>query len=228
MIAELAALALSCAPNIHPVTLHALVRHESRARQYAIGVNRKGQYLPRQPRTLAEASAAAQRLIDQGIDFDAGLGQINVRNWAWLNLDATTVFDPCRNLAAAQTVLADCYVRALPSHKDPQQALRAALSCYNTGNFSRGFSNGYVGKVLTQAQIKVPALAPLANETSLTSPRAASTKPAPKRDQEPPAQTEGTPDGFSANPATDGFSHTREGEPEAHRATGSGKTAQTR
>src|SRR5690606_957176 len=99
------------------------------------------------PRSLEEATAAAQTLIDQGIDFDAGLGQINVRNWAWLKLDATTVFDPCRNLAAAQTVLADCYARALPTHKDPQQALRAALSCYNTGNFRRGFTNGYVGKV---------------------------------------------------------------------------------
>ena len=215
MIAELAALALSCAPDIHPVTLHALVRHESRARQYAIGVNRKGQHLLRQPRTLAEATEAAQRLIDQGIDFDAGLGQINVRNWEWLKLDTATVFDPCRNLAAAQTVLADCYARALPGHKDPQQALRAALSCYNTGNFSRGFSNGYVGKVLTQAQIKVPALAPLANEAPSTSPQPASTKPAQKPDQKPPTQTEGTPDGFSANPATDGFSQTRDSEPDA-------------
>jgi type IV secretion system protein VirB1 len=213
MIAELAALALSCAPNIHPVTLHALVRHESRARQYAIGVNRKGQHLPRQPRTLAEASAAAQRLIDQGIDFDAGLGQINVRNWAWLKLDSTTVFDPCRNLAAAQTVLADCYARALPGHKDAQQALRAALSCYNTGNFSRGFSNGYVGKVLTQARIQVPALAQLEGEAARSPDLPA--EPAPPQQQTLQPQAEGTPDGFSANPATDGFSQPRDGEPAA-------------
>ena len=33
MIAELAALALNCAPNIHPITLQALVRHESRSQQ---------------------------------------------------------------------------------------------------------------------------------------------------------------------------------------------------
>lgn len=60
MIAELAALALSCAPNIHPITLQALVQHESRIRQYAIGVNRKGRHLPRQPHTLAEATEAAK------------------------------------------------------------------------------------------------------------------------------------------------------------------------
>lgn len=213
MIAELAALALNCAPDIHPITLQALVQHESRTRQYAIGVNRKGRHLPRQPHTLAEATEAAQHLIDQGIDFDAGLGQINVRNWAWLKLDTATVFDPCLNLAAAQTVLTDCYARALPGHTDPQQALRAALSCYNTGNFSRGFINGYVGKVLTQAQIKVPALAPLSNKTTPDTPQATVTEPTKKPDQEPPTQTEGTPDGFSANPATDGFSQTNNNEP---------------
>ncbi|WP_233214252.1 lytic transglycosylase domain-containing protein [Pollutimonas nitritireducens] len=112
---------------------------------------------------MAEATEAAQRFIDQGIDFDAGLGQINVRNWAWLDLDRKTVFDPCRNLAAAQTVLAECYAGALPRHTDPQSALRAAASCYNTGNFKRGFTNGYVGKVLAQAKFKVPALAPVTN-----------------------------------------------------------------
>lgn len=213
MIAELAALALSCAPNIHPITLQALVQHESRTRQYAIGVNRKGKHLPRQPRTLAEATEAAERLIDQGIDFDAELGQINVRNWAWLKLNTATVFDPCLNLAAAQTVLIDCYARAVPGHTDPQQALRAALSCYNTGNFSRGFTNGYVGKVLTQAQIKVPALAPVSNETTPDTPQATTTEPAKKPDQEPPTQPEGTPDGFSANPTTDGFSQTNDNEP---------------
>jgi len=214
MIAEIAALALTCAPNIHPVTLHALIRHESRVQQYAIGVNRKGQHLRQQPRSLAEATKAARRLIDQGIDFDAGLGQINVRNWAWLDLDSKTVFDPCLNLAAAQTVLAECYARALPRHPDPQSALRAALSCYNTGNFKRGFTNGYVGKVLAQAKVRVPALAPLKNETTAPTTKTTPAESAQKSDQEPPAQSKGTPDGFSANPAIDGFSQTRDSEPE--------------
>jgi len=215
MLAELTTLALACAPDIHPVTLHAVVKHESRAQQYAIGVNRRGHLLKRQPRSLEEATVAAQTLIDQGIDFDAGLGQINVRNWAWLKLDATTVFDPCRNLTAAQTVLADCYARALPTHKDPQQALRAALSCYNTGNFSRGFTNGYVGKVLTQAGIKVPALVPLADDT--TSPATTGTPAQPTenpRQKPPPEAPPGTPDGFTSNPATDGFAQTPTPEPD--------------
>lgn len=214
MLAEIATLALACAPDIHPVTLHAVVKHESRAQQYAIGVNRKGHQLKRQPRSLEEATAAAQTLIDQGIDFDAGLGQINVRNWTWLKLDAKTVFDPCRNLTAAQTVLAECYTRALPTHKDPQQALRAALSCYNTGNFSRGFTNGYVGKVLTQAGIKVPALTPLPDATASQAAADTPIQPSENPTQKPqPEAPPGTPDGFTSNPATDGFAPTPDPEP---------------
>ncbi|WP_322995177.1 transglycosylase SLT domain-containing protein [Castellaniella sp.] len=227
MLAELAALALACAPNIHPVTLEALIRHESSARTYAIGVNRKGRALPQQPHDLEAASQAAEDLIAQGIDFDAGLGQINVRNWAWLGLTSTTVFDPCLNLAAAQTVLSDCYARALKGHRDQQQALRAALSCYNTGNFRRGFANGYVGKVLAQAGIRVPALKPVVHPdgpsvdptTALETGTAAShpavtvasnDPPNPDRspnqqDGSPGASQLGTPDGFTAHPAADGF-----------------------
>ncbi len=226
MLAELASLALACAPNINPVTLQALIRHESGIQPYAIGVNRKGHGLAQQPRTLDEAQRAARNLIDQGIDFDAGLGQINVRNWAWLGLDSTTVFDPCKNLAAAQTVLADCYARALRSHHREQQALRAALSCYNTGNFSRGFANGYVGKVLAQAGIQVPALKPVipgyvgseartVSTTEAAAPDPATTaannptnpggSPSP-RDDAPETTLQGTPDGFTAHPASDGFS----------------------
>ncbi len=160
MLSALASLALACAPHIHPVTLDALIRHESGARQYAIGVNSKRQASIQQPGTLEEAQRTAQDLIAQGVDFDAGLGQINVRNWHWLGLDSTTVFDPCKNLTATQTVLSTCYAKALRHYRHPQQALRAALSCYNTGNLTRGFANGYVGKVLAQAEINVPAVKP--------------------------------------------------------------------
>lgn len=227
MLAELAALALACAPNIHSVTLKALIQHESGARQYAIGVNRKGKALPQQPHDLKAASQAAEDLIAEGIDFDAGLGQINVRNWAWLGLTSTTVFDPCRNLAAAQTVLSDCYARALNVHRNQQEALRAALSCYNTGNFTKGFVNGYVGKVLAQAGIQVPALKPVvhpgspsvdpaaAGETGTTTPRPAVTatgnnpeipdRSSNQQNGSPDASQQGTPDGFTAHPAADGF-----------------------
>lgn len=194
MIAELAALMLTCAPNIHPVTLKAVIRHESRLNPYAIGVNNKEHRLKSQPGTLGDAKEIVQDFIKLGIDFDAGLGQINVRNWQWLGLTPKTVFDPCTNLQAAQTVLTDCYARATRQFKAQQTALRAALSCYNTGNFQRGFGNGYVNKILTQAGIKVPAIeaAPKGSQPS-------DTKPAIKK------QPGGDPDGFTAHPTPDGF-----------------------
>ena len=208
MMAELAALALACAPNVHPTTLDALLRHESRLQPYAIGVN-KGTRLERQPRTLIEAVAQARTLIAEGVDFDAGLGQINVRNWAWLNLTPETVFEPCTNLQAAQTVLSDCYTRALKQHRGQQQALHAALSCYNTGNFERGLTNGYVGKVLAQANIKIPALRPAENDpaTGQWQAESSATNPTPTDEtgNKPPTEQLGDRDGFVTNPTPDGF-----------------------
>jgi len=165
---DLAALVMTCAPLIHVSTLSAVVRHESRANPYAIGVNGTR---PRSlyPSTYAEAVATARRLSAEGIDYDAGLGAINVRNWAWLGLTAETVFDPCTNLRAAQTVLVDCYQRAQEQYAPGRPALIAALSCYNTGRWEAGLTNGYVAKVLAQAGVAVPAIAPAASAATRSS-----------------------------------------------------------
>lgn len=199
MFAEFALLAATCAPNIHETTLSALVRHESTAQVFAIGIN-KGKRLKKQPTDYEQAAQIANDLIDRGIDFDAGLGQINVRNWSWLGLTTETVFDPCTNLKAAQTVLTDCYQRALRQTADEQRALRSALSCYNTGNFERGFTNGYVEKVLAQAGVKVPAIKTIKNEAVVVT-----TEP-----QQPSTKRTGKPDGFARNQVTDGFKKTED------------------
>jgi len=159
-LAEFALLAAMCAPAIHPATLSAVVTQESRGNIYAIGIN--GDYkLPQQPRTLEEAIATAEQLKKDGHNFDAGLGQINVKNLEWLDMSIADLFDPCKNLNGAQTVLANCYERAVPQYGEGQGALQAALSCYNTGNFKRGFANGYVQKVAAHVGARVPALAPV-------------------------------------------------------------------
>jgi len=150
-------LAAQCAPWIHPTTLSAVVLQESRANPLAIGVN--GRYkLKRQPRDKAEAIATARWLADNGHNFDAGLGQINVRNMRWLGLGYADLFDPCANLRGAGLVLSDCYSRASRSYGGGQKALMAALSCYNTGDFGRGLRNGYVGKVASRVGVSVPEL----------------------------------------------------------------------
>jgi type IV secretion system protein VirB1 len=150
-MAEVLALLPLCAALIHPDTITRVVAVESGGYPFAINVN--GARLQRQPRSLAEAIATARALRRQGYDFDAGLGQINVRNWSWLKLDEASVFDPCTNLKATQAVLLDAWRRAPAA--DPQAALRQTFSAYNTGSHRAGFVNGYVQKV-----VRAPALPP--------------------------------------------------------------------
>ena len=146
------ALALACAPQVHADTARALVSVESAFNPWAIGV--VGGALVRQPRTHAEALATAKALRDAGWNFSVGLGQINVGNFDRLGLTVETVFEPCANLAAMQTVLAECFDRASGSALKAvdQVALRQALSCYYSGNFATGFRHGYVRKVVVAAR----------------------------------------------------------------------------
>ncbi len=161
MFVEFATLAALCAPQVHPTTLSSIVMQESRGSVYAIGVN-GGFRLPHQPRTLAEAVKTAEWLHTEGHDFDAGLGQINRRNFVRLGLSISDLFNPCKNIRAAATVLTECYTRSADRFGEGQVALQAALSCYNTGDFRRGITNGYVQKVSAQVNVTVPALQPLA------------------------------------------------------------------
>lgn len=138
------ALADRCAPNVAPQTLAAVAYAESRFNPLAIGVN-SGPRPVRAPRTRDEAVRTTRRLLAQGANVDLGLGQINSANLLWLNLSVEDAFDPCRNLAAAGTVLRSGY--RWSGGGDRQAALRVALSRYNTGHPERGFRNGYVARV---------------------------------------------------------------------------------
>jgi type IV secretion system protein VirB1 len=145
----LLALALTCAPNVHVETAHALVRAESSLNPYAIGV--VGGRLERQPRDRAEALATAWQLQRNGWNFSVGLAQINRHNLPRLGLTLETAFDPCSNLQSMQAILGDCYERASERAGGDQQAVRRALSCYYSGNFKTGFDHGYVRRVVIGA-----------------------------------------------------------------------------
>jgi len=141
-------LAQACAPTIDVQTIAAIVKTESNYNPLVIGIN--GQVkLARQPQTEDEAVSTARWLINNGYNIDMGLGQINSENLKRVGLTVEEVFDPCKNIGAAAQILKSNYVSAKDHIQDQHQAYLASLSAYNTGSFSKGFSNGYVQKVIS-------------------------------------------------------------------------------
>ena len=136
---------LACGPSVEPTTLRAILRVESGAQPYAINVNGLS-VQPPPVRSQAEAAATAEGWVAQGYSVDVGLMQVNSRNLGALGYSIAQMFDPCTNVRAGAAVLTTDYLAALAIKPDPQSALRAALSAYNTGSFERGFYNGYVAK----------------------------------------------------------------------------------
>lgn len=171
---EFLELAKVCAPEVHPITMVAVIRHESGFDPLAINVNGKPGYQIR-PKTRAEAVERVRKLLAEGASFDAGYGQINNANWQRLGITPENVFDPCTNLRAAQAVLVECYQRASQQREGPA-ALYAALSCYNTGNFTYGFRNGYVDKVLAGASARNTHQVPPIPDGSLPTAKQPTTK----------------------------------------------------
>lgn len=142
-------LAAQCASGVAPATIAAIVQTESQGRELAINVNGLGRKVA-QPTSVAQAIEVARFYVAKGYSVDLGLGQINSRNMKALGLTWDTVFEPCTNIAAAGAVISGNY-HSVSAGLHPQRALRIALSMYNTGSQSRGFSNGYVGRVVGNA-----------------------------------------------------------------------------
>ncbi len=190
--AALLALASQCAPSVAPETVLAIIQTESSGEPFALNVN--GGRQPARQSNAVDAATTAQRFVAAGYSVDLGLGQINSRNMRWLGLTWETVFDPCTNVAALARVLTTNY-NAVKAGRDPQSALRVALSMYNTGSQTRGFRNGYVAKVVGNAGVATsdlsyatatpPAAAPIGSDlpellaSENTAPQEPAVKPRP-------------------------------------------------
>jgi type IV secretion system protein VirB1 len=143
---------------VEPSTIANIVRHESKFATYAININGDKQ-LQRQPKNRAEAIATAQWLLENNYNFDVGLAQINSRNLVKFNVLVSDAFEPCTNIELAGKILHSSYVAALKQSDSEQEALRKALSAYNTGNFSLGFKNGYVANLVASVNVPLPKTA---------------------------------------------------------------------
>jgi type IV secretion system protein VirB1 len=146
-LSALIPIVLACAPNVAPSTIMNIIQTESSGRPYAININYGQGRLQRQPNSEAEAVAWGKWLYDNGYNFDAGLMQINSKNFKSLGVTAAQIFRPCTNIQSGAKILTDNYVAAAKTLGPGQNALHAALSAYNTGSQTRGFKNGYVNNV---------------------------------------------------------------------------------
>lgn len=158
-----------CAPDIAPQTLTEVIRVESRGNPLAININGPIK-LPRPPLDAADAVALVRPVIAAGYSVDLGLMQVNSRNLPQLGVTLEQMFDPCTNLRAGAAILAANYAEAARRQGPGQPALLAALSAYNTGDFARGFRNGYVAKYTATAPAAVPpadAASPLFAPTTI-------------------------------------------------------------
>jgi type IV secretion system protein VirB1 len=159
---EFLALAQECAPTVAPQTMAAVVNVESSYNPYAIGV--VGGRLARQPQSREEAVATAKQLETDGWNFSLGVAQVNRYNLPKYQITYEQAFDACTSLRVGSKILEECYLRASKVTPDPQGALHAAISCYYSGNFTRGFKPdvagkpSYVQKVLASAGVQTKAI----------------------------------------------------------------------
>lgn len=93
-------LAAECGRDVHPDTLQAVARVESRFNPYAIGVVRGA--LKRQPKTYEQAVAAAKMLHAQGRNFSMGLMQVNRYNLKAYGWTTKPCFIPARTFRRAR------------------------------------------------------------------------------------------------------------------------------
>lgn len=140
----------ACAPGVAVETIQAIVRVESAGDPLALNANRSGKAVRLKAEDLADAIRLARAEIAAGNTVDIGLMQINSANLPALGRSVEQLFNPCVNLHAGATILTGAYAAATKAHGEGQAALQAALSHYNTGNFQRGFANGYVARYYRQ------------------------------------------------------------------------------
>lgn len=141
----IAAALLACAATVAPVTLQAIIQVESGGNPLAINVNGL-RVQPPPATTAAEAAKVADTYIARGFSVDIGLMQVNSRNLPSLGVTVAEVLDPCINIRSGGEIMTANYAEAARVRGPGQAALQAALSAYNTGDFYRGFGNGYVAR----------------------------------------------------------------------------------
>lgn len=150
-MSDLMTLILACSIGVHPQTVQAIIKHESGGNPYAINNQARSFY----PTRLEDAQRIAIEQVRAGRSTDIGLMQINSQHLSKFGLTPVDLLDPCTNIRIGTTILSRNYAQTWAKYRAEKPALLGALSMYNTGNESRGLSNGYVSWVSQAAGVAV-------------------------------------------------------------------------
>ena len=171
-----------CAPTVHPETMAAVISAESRGHQFAADAGpvhlpwsqRKSMVRSHYPTTMEEAVATAQNLISRGHTVSLGVAQVNDRNLSRMGVSVKDMFDPCTNVSVGGKILTDFYERAVKKFGAGPGTLQAALSAYNSGDWTRGARDGYVNLIYNQVgrplTLRAQRVVPKLSGTSASTP----------------------------------------------------------
>jgi len=155
---DLLTLAALCGPWVAPATTLSVVAVESAGQIFAIHDNTSNRSFA--PATSGEAERISAMLIRAGHRLDLGLMQINYDAWFRpTRMSLHQAFNPCINIAFGTTILSAAYARELSHRLPAPEALKRALSVYNSGDAFR--ARDYANTVLNRARQN--SLATLAN-----------------------------------------------------------------
>lgn len=145
----LSTLCAECGPKVEPSTSQAIIKVESGGYPYVIGDNTDHKSYKLNSKEAAVNLAAS--LLSKNHNIDMGLMQINSIHLKPMGLTLDKVFDPCQNIKAGTTILADFYKQHDRPGADKVVVLYKALSAYNTGSAWKG--EGYINKILHAAGV---------------------------------------------------------------------------
>jgi type IV secretion system protein VirB1 len=153
-------LARSCAPRADISSLAAIIKTESSFHPYVLSINRPVRsaqerglppgklFLDRQPTSRSQAYEWGTKLLRDGYTLSVGLMQVSTESGHGLG----ALLDPCQNIAIGWPIFESAYRGAKQRFGSSSVALLAAISFYNSGSYSVGLRNGYVGKVIKNAR----------------------------------------------------------------------------
>jgi|SRR5215472_3181666 len=162
-VEQFSSLAAHCVPDAPLSTLSAIARAESDFYPLAVSINypehsaaRRGFkhsriVLHRQPASVQEALQWIAWLERNGYTVSVGLMQVSLESATFYGIDRGELLDPCMNLRIGWGIFLSKYEQAVEQKGNSQEALKYALSLYNSGSPSIGFNNGYVSRVTGEA-----------------------------------------------------------------------------